>query len=101
VYTFADGSTEVSTYDKGEQTGPAKFVWTNGAVREGNKVNGMWDGQVFYTYTEGPRAGKRDTEFWADGKMQSSQKYYGKGEEVLVENWEDLQKLETLTKADT
>ena len=23
------------------------------------------------------------------------------GEEVLVENWEDLQKLETLTKADT
>ena len=38
----------------------------------------MWDGQVFYTYTEGPRAGKRDTEFWADGKMQSSQKYYGK-----------------------
>ena len=38
MYTFADGSTEVSTYDKGEQTGPAKFVWTNGAVREGNKV---------------------------------------------------------------
>ena len=39
VYTFADGSTEVSTYnDKGEQTGPAKFVWANGAIREGNKV---------------------------------------------------------------
>lgn len=39
VYTFADGSQEVSTYnDKGEQSGPAKFIWTNGAVREGQKV---------------------------------------------------------------
>ena len=38
-YTFADGSQEMSTYnERGEQTGPAKFVWTNGAIREGNKV---------------------------------------------------------------
>ena len=39
VYTFADGSVEYSSYnDQGEQTGPAKFVWANGAVREGQKV---------------------------------------------------------------
>ena len=39
TYTFADGSTEISTFNElGEQTGPAKFTWANGAVREGNKV---------------------------------------------------------------
>ena len=38
VYTFADGSVEESSYSGGEQTGPAKFTWANGAVREGNKV---------------------------------------------------------------
>ena len=38
VYTFADGSVEESSYSGGEQTGPAKFTWASGAVREGNKV---------------------------------------------------------------
>ena len=98
VYTFADGSVETSTYQAGKQTGPAKFVWTNGAVREGVKVDGEWEGEVFYTYTEGPRAGKKDVETWAGGKMESSKKYYGKGENVLVENWEDLNRLESLTQ---
>ena len=42
VYTFVDGSVELSTYDKtGEQTGPAKFTWADGAVREGSKVRGI------------------------------------------------------------
>ena len=65
------------------------------------KVNGKWDGEVFYTYTEGPRAGKKDVEQWKDGVMDSSKKHYGKGEEVLVENWEDLNKLENLTNPET
>ena len=56
---------------------------------------------MYYTYTEGPRAGKKDVEQWADGEMQSSKKYYGKGEEVLVEDWKDLNKLENLTKSET
>ena len=98
MYTFADGSVESSTYEAGHQTGPAKFVWANGAVREGVKRDGEWEGEVFYTYTEGPRAGKKDVETWANGKMESSKKYYGKGEEVLVENWDDLNKLETLNQ---
>ena len=39
-YMFADGSVELSTFnEKGEQSGPAKFTWANGAVREGNKVS--------------------------------------------------------------
>ena len=102
VYTFSDGSVELSTYNEaGEQTGPAKFTWANGAVREGTKVRGRWEGETFYTYTEGPRAGKRDVELWVDGVMESSKKFYGKGEEVLVENWEDLNKLENLTKPET
>ena len=29
---------QVSLYKGGEQTGPAKFTWPNGAVREGSKV---------------------------------------------------------------
>ena len=32
---------QVSLYKGGEQTGPAKFTWPNGAVREGSKV-GFW-----------------------------------------------------------
>ena len=64
IYKFADGSEEVSClfilvcnvdkrsetldckwmiqvslYKGGEQTGPAKFTWPNGAVREGSKVS--------------------------------------------------------------
>ena len=62
------------------------------------QLNGRWDGEIFYTYTEGPRAGKKDVESWVDGEMKSSKKFYGKGEEVLVENWDDLQKLEKLTQ---
>ena len=62
------------------------------------QLNGRWDGEIFYTYTEGPRAGKKDVESWVDGEMKSSKKFYGKGEEVLVENWDDLQKLENLTQ---
>ena len=30
---------QVSLYKGGEQTGPAKFTWPNGAVREGSKVS--------------------------------------------------------------
>jgi len=102
TYKFADGSVELSTFDEnGEQTGPAKFTWANGAVREGNKKAGNWDGEVFYTFTEGPRAGKKDVEKWENGEMKTSQKFYGKGEQVTVENWEDLKKLEELTKIET
>jgi len=101
TYTFADGSIEISTFNQeGEQTGPAKFTWANGAVREGNKKAGEWDGEVFYTYTEGPRAGKKDIEKWENGEMKSSQKFYGKGEQITVENWDDLNKLEELTKVE-
>ena len=32
-------SIQVSLYKGGEQTGPAKFTWPNGAVREGSKVS--------------------------------------------------------------
>ena len=71
------------------------------AVREGSKVRGRWEGETFYTYTEGPRAGKRDVELWVDGVMESSKKFYGKGEEVLVENWDNLNKLENLTRPET
>ena len=31
-------SKQVSLYKGGEQTGPAKFTWPNGAIREGSKV---------------------------------------------------------------
>ena len=61
-------------------------------------MRGNWDGEVYYTYTEGPRAGKKNVEMWKDGEIVKNEKYYGKGEEVLVKDWEDLQKLETLTK---
>jgi len=32
--------------------------------------------------------------------MKSSQKFYGKGENFTVENWEDLKKLDELTKVE-
>jgi hypothetical protein len=58
------------------QTGPAKLIWPNGAVREGRKVRGQWEGEVVYTYAEGPRKGKKDKETWSNGKLVSSQKIY-------------------------
>ena len=61
------------------------------------KVNGKWDGDVFYTYSEGPRKGKRDLEKWSNGEMVSSQKYYGHGEGIDVVDWDDLKKLDDLT----
>jgi hypothetical protein len=68
----------MSTYDEnGAHTGPAKLIWPNGAVREGHKVDGKWEGEVFYTYAEGPRKGKKDKETWSNGVMISSKKFYG------------------------
>jgi hypothetical protein len=73
-----DGTKEMSTYDEnGAHTGPAKLIWPNGAVREGHKVDGKWEGEVFYTYAEGPRKGKKDKETWSKGVMISSKKFYG------------------------
>ena len=62
------------------------------------QVAGQWAGEVFYTFADGPRAGKKDIEIWDGGEIKSSKKYFGKGEEFLVENWEDLKNLETLTR---
>ena len=74
-----DGTKEMSTYDEnGSHTGPAKLIWANGAVREGQKVNGKWHGEVFYTYAEGPRKGKRDKETWVNGELKSTKKLYDK-----------------------
>ena len=73
-----DGTKEMSTYDEnGSHSGPAKLIWPNGAVREGSKVDGKWEGEVFYTYAEGPRKGKKDKEIWVKGEMKSSKKFYG------------------------
>jgi hypothetical protein len=73
-----DGTKEMSTYDEhGAHTGPAKLIWPNGAIREGSKIEGKWDGEVFYTYAEGPRKGKKDKETWRKGEMISSKKFYG------------------------
>ena len=44
----------------------------------------------------GPRKGKRDVETWNNGEMVSSQKYYGEGEAITIQNWDDLKKLEVL-----
>ena len=112
--------------EQGLQSGPTQFTWPSGAKREGHKVglelvmrfaclqsvnhlyilinifhfqikvNGKWEGQVFYLYAEGPRKGKRDVETWKNGEMVSSQKYYGEGETISIQNWEDLKKLEEL-----
>ena len=62
-------------------------------------MSGEWDGEVFYTYADGPRAGKKDVERWQMGKLISSQKFYGEGQTLNVENWEDLNKLEELTQS--
>lgn len=60
--------------DNGDQTGPCKLVWANGASREGGKVGGLWHGEVFYTFAEGPRKGKRDRETWDMGTLVATQK---------------------------
>jgi len=96
-YFWSDGSVELCQYDdQGVQNGPAKLTWPNGAIREGQKKDGQWHGEVLYTYAEGPRKGKKDLEIWEEGKMTKSQKFYGHG--IEVEDWEDLKKLEDLTK---
>jgi len=88
----------VGNYDsEGLQNGPAKLTWANGAVREGNKVNGKWHGEILYTYAEGPREGKKDIEKWAEGEMVESKKFYGETDQFTVENWDDLNKLTELT----
>lgn len=97
AYYFHDGSVEMSFYDEnGVQNGPTTFSWSNGAKREGHKVNGKWHGQVFYLFAEGPRKGKRDVETWEAGEMVASQKFYGEGENVMIQDWEDLKKLQPL-----
>lgn len=71
-------------------------MWANGAKREGHKVQGKWEGQVYYQYAEGPRKGKRDVETWKGGELVSSQKFYGEGESITINDWEDLKKLQVL-----
>ena len=60
------------------------------------QINGQWDGQAFYLYADGPRKGKRDIETWNNGEMVSSKKYFGEGETITIQNWEDLKKLDVL-----
>ena len=60
-------------------------------------MNCKWDGEVLYTYAEGPRKGKRDLEKWSNGEMVSSQKHYGKEDAFEVVDWEDLKKMDELT----
>ena len=68
-------------------------------MREGHKQAGLWHGQVLYTYAEGPRTGKQDLETWKDGEMVESKKVYAdKDATLMIEGWEDLKKLEDLTK---
>ena len=99
-YYWSDGSVELCLYDDdGVQNGPAKLTWPNGAVREGRKKDGQWHGEVLYTYAEGPRKGKKDIETWELGELVKSQKFYGHGEGIEVDDWEDLKKLEDLTKS--
>ena len=42
---------QVSLYKGGEQTGPAKFTWPNGAVREGSKVGFLSWTFIAYQHT--------------------------------------------------
>ncbi|XP_071744865.1 uncharacterized protein [Lepeophtheirus salmonis] len=93
TYTWKDGSKEVGLFDKeGNQNGPTKMTWANGSFREGVKKNGVWEGKVVYTHgKDTPMPGKRDLEIWGDGKLIKSQKYYG--EEIVVDDWYDLDKL--------
>ena len=58
------------------------------------KLNGKWDGEVYYTFADGPRKGKRDLEKWSNGELVSSKKYYGKDEAFEVVDWEDLEKMQ-------
>ena len=73
-----------------------RLTWPNGAVREGYKQEGLWHGEVLYTYAEGPRKGKKDLETWKGGEMVESKKVYA--EDATIAGWEDLKKLEDLTK---
>ena len=101
-YFFRDGSVERSFFDEnGLQNGPTQLTWANGAKREGHKANGQWHGQLYYEYAEGPRKGKRDLEVWDHGKMVSSQKYYGEGDNITINDWEDLKKLQVLGQEDS
>ena len=102
AYFFRDGSVERSFFDEnGLQNGPTQLTWANGAKREGHKANGQWHGQLYYEYAEGPRKGKRDLEVWDHGKMVSSQKYYGEGDNITINDWEDLKKLQVLGQEDS
>ena len=97
TYFFRDGSIERSFFDEnGLQNGPTQLTWANGAKREGMKKGGQWEGQVYYEYAEGPRKGKRDLEIWEHGKMVSSKKYFGEGEDITINDWDDLKKLQVL-----
>lgn len=99
TYWWSDGSKEISLYDEnGVENGPCKLIWANGASREGEKRDGRWHGQVFYTYAEGPRKSKKDVEEWKAGELVSSKKYHGDGEEWEVESWDDLRDMEEATK---
>lgn len=111
---------EVSFHDEsGEQNGPARLVWANGAVREGRKRNGRWDGEVTYTFPAReskhktnkrmPKARPRvEKELWRDGTLVSSQvlkdlptdqgQDEGPHHQWEVEGWDDLTKMEDLTK---
>ena len=84
----------MANISKSEQSGPTQFIWANGAKREGHKVKGKWEGQAYYSFSEGPRKGKRDVETWKEGELVSSKKYYGEGESTQIKDWEDLKKLE-------
>ena len=63
------------------------------------KVKGKWEGQAYYSFSQGPRKGKRDVETWKDGELVSSKKYYGEGEGTQIKDWDDLKKLQTSTEA--
>ena len=48
--------------------------------REGEKREGKWHGQVFYTYAEGPRKGKKDVERMLGRKTRGGKKKrFGRG----------------------
>jgi len=106
TYHFQDGSLEEFTYDQhGRENGACCFRWANGAMREGLKVDGKWQGEVIYTYGEGPAKGRKDKECWSEGQLGQSRKMYKseRGQEEKhhgweVETWEDLEKMEDLTK---
>lgn len=44
------------------------------------------------------RKGKKDQEDWEHGELKSSHKFYGKGSNWEVDDWEDLKSMSDLTK---